>query len=73
MSKLDDIKIKVYYHGQGTYDEPLDADAKLQIKALFLELIDFQPCEPNCTGKRHAYHQGQWDLAQRIEKKVEEL
>jgi hypothetical protein len=25
-----------------------------------------QPCEPECTPERHAYHQGQWEMAQRM-------
>lgn len=25
-----------------------------------------EPCEPDCTPERHAYHQGQWDMACRI-------
>lgn len=25
-----------------------------------------EPCEPDCTPERHAYHQGQWEMAQRI-------
>lgn len=29
--------------------------------------FDFvQPCEPECTTERHAYHEGQWDMALRI-------
>lgn len=31
--------------------------------------FDFvEPCEPECTPERHAYHQGQWDMAGRINK-----
>ena len=26
------------------------------------------PCEPDCSKERHAYHQGQWDIANRSEK-----
>lgn len=25
-----------------------------------------EPCEPDCSPERHAYHQGQWDLAKRM-------
>lgn len=25
-----------------------------------------QPCEPDCSPERHAYHKGQWDMAGRI-------
>lgn len=31
--------------------------------------FDFvEPCEPECTPVRHAYHQGQWDMAIRMAK-----
>ena len=26
-----------------------------------------EPCEPDCSPERHAYHKGQWDMALRIE------
>lgn len=25
-----------------------------------------QPCDPDCSPERHAYHQGQWDMAHRM-------
>lgn len=25
-----------------------------------------EPCEPDCSPERHAYHQGQWDMAHRM-------
>lgn len=25
-----------------------------------------EPCEPECSAERHAYHQGQWDMACRM-------
>jgi Txe/YoeB family toxin of Txe-Axe toxin-antitoxin module len=32
-----------------------------------LDPFDFvESCEPECTPERHAYHQGQWDMAKRI-------
>lgn len=32
-----------------------------------LDPFDFvKPCEENCTKERHAYHQGQWDMAERM-------
>lgn len=35
-----------------------------------VKLLDFydhvEPCEPDCTPERHAYHQGQWDMAGRM-------
>lgn len=37
-----------------------------------LPLIDYfdfvEPCEPDCSPERHAYHQGQWDMAGRMNK-----
>ena len=32
-----------------------------------------EPCEPDCDEVRHAYHQGQWDMATRIEAQQEEV
>ena len=33
-----------------------------------IDPFDFvESCEENCTEERHAYHQGQWDMATRIE------
>lgn len=32
-----------------------------------LDPFDFvEPCEPDCTDVRHAYHEGQWDMAHRM-------
>lgn len=25
-----------------------------------------EPCKPDCSEERHAYHQGQWDMAHRM-------
>lgn len=25
-----------------------------------------EPCEPDCSQERHAYHKGQWDMAHRM-------
>lgn len=42
------------------------------VEAALLEYIqqtiewEVQPCEPDCTPERHAYHQGQWDMATRL-------
>lgn len=34
-----------------------------------IDPFDFvEPCEPDCSPQRHAYHQGQWDMAARINK-----
>jgi len=36
--------------------------------------FDFvEPCEPDCSPERHAYHQGQWDMATRIKKYYDDL
>ena len=32
-----------------------------------------EPCEPDCDDVRHAYHQGQWDMATRIKARQEEV
>ena len=32
-----------------------------------------ESCEPDCDDVRHAYHQGQWDLATRIKAQQEKL
>lgn len=50
----------------------LHSDAVDEIMALFdaqkLDPFDFvQPCEPECTPERHAYHEGQWHMATRIQ------
>lgn len=34
-----------------------------------LDIFQFvEPCEPDCSPERHAYHKGQWDLAVRMHK-----
>jgi hypothetical protein len=47
-------------------------EAKTQLEALLsAATIDpyafVEPCEPECSPERHAYHKGQWDMAVRIE------
>lgn len=38
------------------------------ISSAKLDPFDFvESCEPDCDDVRHAYHQGQWDMAKRIE------
>jgi hypothetical protein len=32
---------------------------------------EVEPCEPDCDDVRHATHQGQWDMAVRLENRVE--
>lgn len=42
------------------------------LRAEHIDPFDFvKPCEPDCTSERHAYHQGQWDMANRIKEKQE--
>lgn len=49
------------------------ADAILQLFTDRLKLVqikpfDFvEPCEPDYSKESHAYHQGQWDMATRME------
>lgn len=39
-----------------------------------IDPFDFvEPCEPECTSVRHAYHQGQWDMAVRIKEYLEKI
>lgn len=36
------------------------------------DIFDFvEPCEPECSPERHAYHQGQWDMATRVKNQYE--
>lgn len=38
------------------------------VNVLELDIFSFvEGCEPDCSKERHAYHQGQWDMALRIE------
>lgn len=34
--------------------------------AMFNPFDYVESCEPDCGAERHAYHQGQWDMAMRI-------
>lgn len=36
-------------------------------KAEFDPFYYVEPCEPECSKERQAYHQGQWDMAVRME------
>ena len=50
-----------------------DWHKKIELQAR-LDPFDFvEPCEPDCDDVRHAYHQGQWDMATRIEAQQDEL
>lgn len=54
-----------------TLDEVEAYISKHYIKrADVLEAINVEPCEPDCSDVRHAYHEGQWDLACSIEEKL---
>ena len=60
-----------------TKEEPmqaiLDWHKKIELQAR-LDPFDFvEPCEPDCDDVRHAYHQGQWDMATRIKAQQEEV
>ena len=67
--------------GRDAFIQSLD-EAKQAITSLIKELVadaridpfDFvEPCEPDCDNVRHAYHQGQWDMATRIKAQQEEV
>jgi hypothetical protein len=41
------------------------------ITKAMIDPFDFvEPCEPECSDTRHAYHQGQWDMAVRIKEQL---
>lgn len=45
-------------------------------QSLISEIIEIiwsevEPCEPDCSDVRHATHQGQWDMAVRLESILE--
>lgn len=35
--------------------------------------VTAQPCKVDCTPVEHAYHQGQWDLEQKLQEVLDEL
>ena len=52
----------------------ITADRKRVALEARIDPFEFvEPCEPDCDDVRHAYHQGQWDMATRIEAQQEEL
>ena len=55
-------------HGElEEYRKQADALVEAERAATYQNPWDFvQPCEPDCTPERHAYHQGQWNMAQRM-------
>lgn len=47
--------------------EELEALITKKVAEARIDPFDFvESCEPDCTPERHAYHQGQWDMAGRI-------
>ena len=46
---------------------------KLKLLAEVRERVDAEPCEPDCTKERHAYHQGQWDMQVEVESVLAKL
>jgi hypothetical protein len=47
----------------------LEALIASKVEEARIEPFDFvESCEPDCTPERHAYHQGQWEMAQRIKR-----
>ncbi len=52
----------------------ITADRKRVALEARIEPFDFvESCEPDCDDVRHAYHQGQWDMATRIKARQEEV
>lgn len=51
----------------------ITADRKRVALEARIDPFDFvESCEPDCDDVRHAYHQGQWDMATRIKAQQEE-
>lgn len=69
-SNLDYLTPQMY---QIYIESPQIVEAKAAIKALFefdpLKFVD--TCEPNCHQLRHAYHQGQENVANKIAEKLQ--
>lgn len=42
-----------------------------QLGATFDPFDFVEPCVPECSDERHAYHKGQWDMATRIKQGLE--
>ena len=51
----------------------LDQHKKRELEARIDPFEFVEPCEPDCDDVRHAYHQGQWDMATRIKAQQEAL
>lgn len=51
-----------------TLDAAIQTYVQREVLKGRIDPFDFvQPCEPECTPERHQYHQGQWDMATRME------
>lgn len=56
------------------YVDPAMAELTKLLLEQRIDPFDFvQPCKPDCSKERHAYHQGQWDMAERIEAQLNQL
>ncbi len=61
-------------HWAGKVMQLITADRKRVALEARIEPFDFvESCEPDCDDVRHAYHQGQWDMATRIKARQEEV
>lgn len=52
--------------------ESIQAHTAQAVQEAMLNRLDLpfhyvEPCEPDCSPERHAYHQGQWDMAVRMQ------
>ena len=60
--------------GENDFVQLITADRKRVALEARIDPFNFvDPCEPDCDDVRHAYHQGQWDMANRIEAQQEEV
>ena len=61
-------------HWAGRVMQLITADRKRVVLEARIDPFDFvESCEPDCDDVRHAYHQGQWDMATRIKAQQEEV
>ena len=77
MKTINNTLGKIEYKPLDVKDAPLGlyakSDLKTAIKADILEIVGIaEPCEPDCTPERHAYHEGQYQTILKIEAKLEE-
>lgn len=62
-----------FYHHKDL-DKRIDEYIERLLTVAKINPFDFvEPCEPECSPERHAYHEGQWDMALRIKKAKGEL